>query len=81
MAKKVKSHAGLEVVKFLGEYRIQGRAGAILGSGSDDNAHFRAAERFLVEGAEPHKDSIGYVWPNREAADTALQGIAKKNLK
>jgi len=78
---KVRSHAGLEVVVFLGEFRIQGRAGAILGSGADDNAHFRAAERFLLEGNQPHKDSIGYVWPDRKAAESALQAIAQRNLR
>ena len=79
--KKVRSHAGLEVVKFLGEYRIQSRNGAVLGSGSDDNAHFKAAERLLREGSEPHKDSIGYVWNDRQSAETALQEISRKNLK
>lgn len=78
---KVRNHAGLHVVPFLGEYRIEGRGGAILGSNADDNAHFRNAERAVVEFVRPFNDSLGFVWTTREAAESALATIARKNLQ
>lgn len=79
---KARSHAGLSVVSFLGEFRIQDQSGAIVGSGADNGAHFRAAERFLLNNPyQSHKDSIGYVWLSRKAAESALSAIAKNNLK
>jgi hypothetical protein len=81
--KKARSHAGLHVIRYLGEYRIQqGVDGAFLGSGADNGAHFRAGERFLVDSPNaPHRDGIGFVWADREAAESALTAVAGKNLK
>ncbi len=50
----------LKVVKFLGEYRIQDSTGTLLGS-----------ETNAVE-LDAHKDSLGFVWSDRQSADQAL---------
>lgn len=78
---KTRNHAGMTVVKFLGEHRIQDGSGNILGSGASDNAHFKNAERVLLEGEAPHKDSLGFVWSTKSSADLALATVAKRNLK
>lgn len=78
---RIRNHAGMYVVKFLGEYRIQDGAGNILGSRASDNAHFKNAERVLMEGVAPYKDSLGFVWSTKSSADIALATVAKRNLK
>lgn len=61
MARKHPS-ATYKVVSFLGEYRIQDLTGTLLGSGTS------LIERVL----DAHKDSLGFVWTDRAAANRAL---------
>jgi hypothetical protein len=64
--------AGLHIEELLGEFRITNGSAYVGGEDGERDARVSRLERILIAGDVPDRDSLGFVWSTRTAAEAAL---------